>query len=1169
MKNLYRTLLTVSLLGWLILSPFVSYGQLSGTYTIGSEEDYTTFQQAADALMSQGIDGPVVFQVASGTYTEQLVIETIPGSSINQTVTFQSAAADSSAVILTWEASSNDENYVVRLGQSASYIIFKDLSIIATGQEYGRGVVLEDQVQHFTMTHCYFRVPYSTQNKTEYSAFFSDGFHPDYLTVENCYFDSVTIGVYLNNNNTGVMTGVKLIHNVFNEVGYTGIHLYDPESYTIRHNRIVGGYYGIRTGGGVTTGTLSNNRIISKSVGISYSSTADIDQPVQITNNYIYITLGGGHAYGISFSAKGKVDICYNTVVMKNDDIGDYALYLGNSITEDMVVIKNNILACMDNGIPLNIHYLPLALAEMDYNCYYTAGNFLGRKEGIELKNLSEIKEAFGMDAHSFVATPVFVSDSTVQPLTAWFNNKATPMADINEDINGKGRNAETPDVGAFEYTPQTYTTVPYSGSYTIGNGGDFTNLQQAVDSLELKGVGEQVVLNFLPGTYNVNVAIPAFSGVSESKQVILQAHDQQTETVILQNLTQEENSNGYVLKLYGADHLRFRHLTLKADKLPGSTTHYATVFNLHGGTEGVTIENNVLKSRYDSNNRGRKSILFAVDTYFDSLYIHNNIIDSCAIGFYFQGNQQRYPERLRIANNEFTHVGYKGLYLQFLNEPYVYGNTINSDLLGMSLITCLGSSRVLTNQIYSTLDYGLYINNSAASSESRGLIANNRLIVTGNSESNALYITNTKHYDVVYNSVNTSSLRTASKALEIYGGDSLVLLNNAFVCSGGGYAAYFNTTTGIDSLDYNNYFTNGNPLIKWESTVCNELADFQMLSHHGAHSLSVSPQFVSESDLHLMGHNMVEAGIPHPRIEKDCDGEVRDAATPDIGADEYNASVNYAPYVLSAMNDIVLQEDADTFFVARLDTIFADPNPDDVLLYQTIIDDQAIFVYVHGDTLKLKADTNYFGEAELIVTAEDPYDEITSDTIQVTITNVQDTPVAYVDSIEMEQGTDTTLHVLMNDFDVDGDPLIVVSLYLEPKHGLAQILQGDTLILYEPTADFFGKDSLYYVVSDDHDGLDTALVLLSIQEQYTYITKENILFRISPNPVRDYCVINLSDANAVSWLEIIRADGVVVKKQPVEDNPIVLDLSGYPSGVYLITLRKGKGVAAQLIMKR
>lgn len=1168
MKKIYKSLFRLPLLIGLLFFSSISFAQLSGTYTIGPEGDYSTFQQAADALMSQGVGGSVVFQVASGTYTEQLVIETITGSSVDNTVTFQSAAADSSSVVLTWEATTYDENYVVRLGQSASFIIFKDLSIIATGEDYGRGVVVEDQVQHFTMTHCYFRTPYSTQNQTKYSVFFSDEFHPDYLTVENCYFDSVTVGVYLNNNNTGVMTGVDLSHNIFNEVGYKAIHLYDPESYSIRNNLIVGPYYGIETGGGITTGTISNNRVIARQVGIKYSSTDDITEPVMLANNYIYITEGAGHAYGITFSAQGMININYNTVIMRNEDPDDCAIYLSNSIGEEKAVITNNVFACMDKGISVNIHYLPGAISEIDYNCYYTAGNYLGVKEGDELKNLSEIQDEIGMDAHSFVAAPVFVSDSTAKPLTSWFNNKAKPLAAITTDIDGNLRSENTPDVGACEYTPHPYTEVKYGGNYTIGEGGDFANLQQAVDSMWLKGVSEEVTLDFLPGTYHVNVAIPAFSGVSENNQVILQAQSQQAESVILQNLTQEEESNGYVFKLYGADHLRFRHLTLKADKLPGSTTHYATVFYLHGGTEGVTIENNVLKSRYDSNNRGRKSVLFAVDSYFDSLYIHNNIIDSCAIGFYFQGNQQRYPERLRIANNEFTHVGYKGLYLQFLNGPYLYGNTINSDLLGMSLITCLGSSRVLANQIYSTLDYGLYINNSTASSQSRGLIANNRLIVTGNSESNALYITNTEHFDMLYNSVYNTSLRTASKALEIYGGDSLVLLNNAFVCSGGGYAAYFNTTTGIDSLDYNNYFTDGNPLIKWESTVCNELADFQVLSHHGAHSLSVLPQFVSESDLHLTGHNMVEAGIPHPRVETDCDGEVRDAATPDIGADEYNADVNYAPYVLSAMSDLVLQEDADTLFVARLDTIFADPNPDDVLLYQAIIDNPAIFVYVHGDTLKLKADTNYFGDAELVVAAEDPYDEIASDTIQVTITNVQDAPVAYVDSIEMEQGADTTVHVLRNDYDVDGDPLLIVSVYRDPQHGSARILEGDTLISYVPTADFFGEDSLYYVISDDHDGLDTAMVYLSIQEQYTNIVNEEIAFRIYPNPVHDRCVVKLSDVDAFLWLEIARPDGVVVRKQPIKNNPIVLDLSGYPAGIYVISFRNRHHVAAQLIMK-
>lgn len=89
---LYRRLSSAVIVLALITATPV-FSQLSGSYTIGgSSPTYATFA-AAVAALSAGVNGPVVFNVRSGTYPEQISIPSITGVSATNTVTFQLRAA--------------------------------------------------------------------------------------------------------------------------------------------------------------------------------------------------------------------------------------------------------------------------------------------------------------------------------------------------------------------------------------------------------------------------------------------------------------------------------------------------------------------------------------------------------------------------------------------------------------------------------------------------------------------------------------------------------------------------------------------------------------------------------------------------------------------------------------------------------------------------------------------------------------------------------------------------------------------------------------------------------------------------------------------------------------------------------------------------------------------
>ena len=105
---------------------------------------------------------------------------------------------------------------------------------------------------------------------------------------------------------------------------------------------------------------------------------------------------------------------------------------------------------------------------------------------------------------------------------------------------------------------------------------------------------------------------------------------------------------------------------------------------------------------------------------------------------------------------------------------------------------------------------------------------------------------------------------------------------------------------------------------------------------------------------------------------------------------------------------------------------------------------------------------------------------------VTVTVTNVNDPPVALDDSLTIAEDTSTTtVDVIANDSDQDGDTLSVTAIGTgddAPTNGTAALKQGSTsTIAYTPNPDFYGQDSFTYTVSDGGGGTDTATVTVTV----------------------------------------------------------------------------------------
>lgn len=88
------------------------------------------------------------------------------------------------------------------------------------------------------------------------------------------------------------------------------------------------------------------------------------------------------------------------------------------------------------------------------------------------------------------------------------------------------------------------------------------------------------------------------------------------------------------------------------------------------------------------------------------------------------------------------------------------------------------------------------------------------------------------------------------------------------------------------------------------------------------------------------------------------------------------------------------------------------------------------------------------------------------SGVVRLTITAVNDAPVAVADIATVAEDGSVTFRVTDNDFDVDGDAL-TMQIVGQPSHGTL-VANADGSLTYTPAADWSGEDGFSYVVSDD-----------------------------------------------------------------------------------------------------
>ncbi|OAN75556.1 hypothetical protein A8B78_16215 [Jannaschia sp. EhC01] len=198
-------------------------------------------------------------------------------------------------------------------------------------------------------------------------------------------------------------------------------------------------------------------------------------------------------------------------------------------------------------------------------------------------------------------------------------------------------------------------------------------------------------------------------------------------------------------------------------------------------------------------------------------------------------------------------------------------------------------------------------------------------------------------------------------------------------------------------------------------------------------------------------------------------------------GTDEGQAvvtvgAVNDGP---TAVDDSVTTDEdtAITIDVVDNDT---DPDGDPLEVVGATVPANQGTVEIVGNEVVFTPAENYNGPAEITYTITDGNGGTDTGTVNVTVTPVNDDPVAVDDIETTDEDVAVVVDLLGNDSDVDGDTLQLASVSVDPAQG-SVVDNGDGTVTFTPALNFNGPATITYTVSDGNGGTDEGQAIVSV----------------------------------------------------------------------------------------
>lgn len=1026
-----------------------------GVYTIGANNgDFTGFADAAEAMNNCGINGAVTFDVAAGTYNEQMSLSQISGASATNMITFQSASGNANDVILSFaDTSANTDNYVVNL-DGTDHISFLNLTMRAEGADDASVLVADNGSKNVLFQGNIFQGKDTTS--TSYGYNLTDFGHENdsaWVFKNNQFlYGSDAINYYGGYSNHAYQMLIE--NNLFSNQSSQALYISNMDSLTITDNTISTdkqeeGYQAIYVSYAENGLIINRNSMYAPSakamVEIRYSGQTFTSKGL-FANNMIQTDYSGS-SYGntlVEFYNSGFFDVVFNTMKNSGNNTGGEILSLNSS---DNIDLKNNIYNSTGEG---EIIYVSASSSiTSDYNVYWAPVAQSYGYWGTSVDNLLELQTETGGDMNSFVADPMFVAANDLHITNLDLFLAGTAIPGITTDIDGDTRFA-TPTIGADEYMPaandaaltvfdgplnpistgsnDVYVTIknygvnnltaadvnwsvdgvaqtsyswsgnlatgaeedsiligsynfvpgivevkawiasanngvdgnsmndtiltnlvscnnPLNGTYAIGGtNADFVNLEQAIITLENCGVDGAVIMELDSGLYNGSYSLGVVPGASAANTVTFTSKSGVNTDVVLTHAPTSAADN-FTLKIDGASHIILKDMTIKS-----TGANYGIALHLEDAASYNKVENMIIQgvNVQDDDEKFAAVYVGPGQANYNS-FVNNEVYDGAA-GFYIDGSSTATAGKGNMIDSNIIHGFYEyATYIGYSDSIMIRNNHMENDpnssyVYTVRVYNVEGASEITGNYIRGngTSVYPLYIYYMNKNSTTPALIANNMIVNDNNSTGgHGIFINYSAYLNIYYNTVAIHG-GSAMEAFRInisstYAeANSLDIRNNNFVSTSGAqiYEIDADAINGnmFIHFDYNNAYTTGAVLGEWGSTDAANIAEWQNISLVETNSLSVDPWFISDVDAHVNSPILNGAGTPIAAVSNDFDGDLRNANTPDIGADEFVP----VPVDLGVI-EIVKPEKhfAPTGFIADIEVVVKNFGADTITNYQ------------------------------------------------------------------------------------------------------------------------------------------------------------------------------------------------------------------------------------------
>ncbi len=487
---------------------------MAGVYTIdpsgSGARNFTNFQTAVAALQC-GIASAVIFNVAPVTFTEQVRIPYVPGTSTVKTVTFQKDPAVAGTATLTTAATST-LNYTLRL-DSASNFIIRNLAITGTNPAFGRVVELAGSAYNDTIINCNITAPVTTSSVTTTAGLYATAFKGRNIVIKGNNFVNGASGIAFAGTSAAALASTVAIdsntvtgsysHGIFTQfvsrirlrgntvslgasqaANSSGFYMdYCDTAFrltgnTVNINNNTSGVYGINILNSrslfADSSIIASNKVIADNgnTGALYGIGITLSKGINTLNNVITLNNSGAAStvYGFyHLTNTDSINYYNNSVNIRGISPTGYAGYF-NQAAKAAFKVNNNVFSNPGGGKALFVSNPSNFTA--DYNMLYTTGALLAQTSTGTVTTFADLKawtNAWNWDRYSISYPPAFVSTTDLRPNIAtpdvWaMHGRGTQIKYNRYDFDNKYRpdslTAGVPDLGAYEFFPTAQPTI-------------------------------------------------------------------------------------------------------------------------------------------------------------------------------------------------------------------------------------------------------------------------------------------------------------------------------------------------------------------------------------------------------------------------------------------------------------------------------------------------------------------------------------------------------------------------------------------------------------------------------------------------------------------------------------------------------------------------------------